>query len=116
MRWCPFPSLYRSHGEGATLSFILNMPPHAAASSSTGSDADFRVGGGAGSGLVWLCECQKGFQKYPATMGDLDGAASVFVDVHVDEAAARRPDFVPKRGALHPLRSLLFPDVVTPSS
>ena len=86
--------LSRSHGEGATLSFLLNLPHASAAAGASG----FRVGGGAGAGLVWLCECQKGFQKYPATMGDLDAAASVFVDVHVDETTARRRDYTPKKG------------------
>ena len=29
--------------------------------------------------VVWLCECQKGFLKYPATHGDLDTAATVWI-------------------------------------
>lgn len=50
--------LYISQGLNASLSFLIRTTRR---------------------GPVWLCECQKGFLKYPATMGDLDVAANVFV-------------------------------------
>jgi hypothetical protein len=31
--------------------------------------------------VIWLCELQKGFGKYPATMADLDQGALVWVDI-----------------------------------
>ena len=93
--------IFISHGEGATLSFLVNIPPPTPTPSTTSSTTSassttttattttstttstatdptattssageyFRVGGGAGRGVVWFCECQKGFLKYPTTMG-----------------------------------------------
>ena len=74
--------IYASGGKGSFLSFAVDLTR---------------------CGAVWLCECQKGFLKYPATMGDLDGAADVFVS---SGAAAMAPYSFSAGGAtkLRPLQ------------
>lgn len=47
---------------------------------------------------VWLCEVQKGFLKYPATMGDLDKAAALYADKNVKGDVATGGAYSPKRG------------------
>ena len=42
---------------------------------------------------LWLCELQKGFLKYPATVGDLTEAADVYVvENFSDDDKTRRPE------------------------
>jgi hypothetical protein len=84
-------NIFVSHGQGDVLSFYVNTTHPRA---------------------MWLCECQKGFLKYPAVMGDLDAAAELFIETNVDpnRIADGTYEPVPDRGEfrafIHAIRSL----------
>lgn len=71
--------IFMSHGEGDAISFFVKVTRQ---------------------NSLWLCEVQKGFLKYPPTMGDLDKAAALFIHKNVPEDVARRGNtsFSPNQG------------------